>query len=735
MEKNTIKNKKYSYTKNREISWLQFNERVLEEAKNPQVPLLEQLNFINIFTTNLDEFYSVRVGTLHDLNITQPTYKDNKTGWTPEEQLKRIYEETRELYKQKDIIYHNTTLELKQKDIINLRIKDLTKKELEFLHNYFQKFIKPLLKPYIIDEKHPFPQLNNLTLNIFINIENQTETQNAIIIIPKTIPKLIYLYKEDNNIKLSPIDNLKKPYFIQTEKIILKFIDEIFPDYTINQKALIKITRKDINIKSVTVPPNEDYLEYIEKQVKMRPNLTPIRLEIYRNKNPKIKRLLSQYLKLDYNQIFILNSPLDTSFIEELNQKIDKEKFEKLIYKPYTPQLTNQLNNENIIKQIQEKDALIFYPYESIETFLKLLYEAANDPEVTSIKIALYRISKHSKIIEILIQALKNGKYVTVLIELRARYDEENNIHYTKILKENGCKIIYGFEKYKVHCKLCLITKKSYLGVTYTAQIGTGNYNEDTSKVYSDLCYLTSNDLICKDIIEYFKNMEEKNLKGEYNRLLVAPYDFSNKIIENIENTIKLAHNGEKAIIIMKMNGLTDINIINALVRASNEGVKIKLIIRGICTLIPGVKGYSENISVISIVGRFLEHARIYCFGREIEAYSNLPPESVLNMYISSADLMTRNTTERVEIAVPILDSEIKRVIYNIIDVMLHDNVNACKLNNQGLYEKMDNELMENNSQEIFMEIAIKNNHIEEISLLNRIIHYIKNFIKKVFKN
>lgn len=725
----------YPYTQNRELSWLQFNQRVLEEAENPNVPLIERLNFTNIFTSNLDEFYMVRVGKLHtqteDLNHT---YIDNKTGWTPQQELENIYNETRRLYIEKDIIYHNVILELKEKGINNLKLNDLNPEEEKYLHNYFKDFILPQLKPYIIDSNHPFPELENLALNLFVKIENQTESHFGVVKIPKSLPKLIYIYNDSKTIRLSPIENLKKPKFIQTQKIILKYANEIFNEHTVTHKTIIRITRKDIDIARINLPHNEDYLEYIEKQTKLRPYLTPVRLEIYRNGNPTIKRMLSYYLNLNYNQIFVIKSPLDTSFIEEVIKKIDKKEFKDLLYTPYAPQLTNQLTNKPIIPQIKKKDVLIFYPYETTDTFLRLLNEAANDPKVTSIKISLYRISKESKVIEMLLKALKQGKEVTVLIELRARFDEENNIQYTKILKENGCNILYGFEHYKVHSKICLITRKERGKLTYTTQIGTGNYNEVTSKIYSDFCYITSNQSICEDAILFFNNMEEKKLGGEYQKFLVSPCKLQKDIINYINYTIELVHNGENAIIIMKMNGLTDINIINALEKASNAGVKIKLIIRGICTLIPGVKGHTENITIISIVGRFLEHTRIYCFGREIESYSKLPPENLLNMYISSADLMTRNTEERVEVAVPIQDPKIKKEIYDILDFMLHDNVKAYRLNSFSTYEKNDNELMVNNAQDEFMKIAIKNKYVEKESRFSIIFYSIKEFFSRIFK-
>jgi polyphosphate kinase len=709
MAKNKNKNKGFvcSYTQNRELSWLKFDQRVLEEAKDDNVPLLEKLNFVSIFTSNLDEFYMVRCGTLYDLTlVNDPNYYDNKTGWGAQEQLDKIYEETIKLYQMQDEIYHDILTELSKKGIVNLNYKDLTSQEKDFIKNYFTEFILPVLTPVMIGKNHPLPHLRNKALNIVLELKDEEGLYHAAIPIPKSLPRVIYPSEGMKNFQSEKIKDLKSARFILLEKIILHFAEEIFSNYEVIEKAIISVTRNaDINLSTKKLDDDEDYRHHMKTILKNRSRLAPIRLEIYKNTNPYLRLILCNYLNLNLNQSFVSNTPLDMSYSKEIFDKVSHEYFKDLFYVPYTQQITNELTDDPLIPQIKKKNVLIFYPYESMDTFLRLLKEAAKDPKVISIKMTIYRLSSSSKVIKYLLEAADNGKEVTVLMELKARFDEQNNIRYTELLEEEGCNILYGFEDFKVHSKLCLITRKEEDNkLTYTTQIGTGNYNEKTSKVYSDFCYITSNKSICNDVVEFFNNMELSQLKGNYKTLLVAPYGFRKTMIKNIKKAIKRAENGEKAIIIMKMNSLTDKKIIDYLERASKAGVKIKLIVRGICTLVPGVIGHTDNISVISIVGRFLEHTRIYCFGVEPEDNSNDSPESLLKMYISSADMMTRNTQKRVEIATPIKDKKVKKQIYHILDVFLHDNVKARKLNNEGFYEKIESNSEKIDAQAYFME-------------------------------
>ena len=699
-----------SYTQNRELSWLKFDQRVLEEAEDENVPLLEKLNFVSIFTSNLDEFYMVRCGTLYDLTlVNDPDYYDNKTGWGAQDQLDKIYEESINLYQKQDKIYHDILTDLTEYGIVNLNYKDLTKKEREFVDLYFTQFILPMLSPIIIGKNQPVPHLTNKALNVVMELEDEDGKQHGVVKIPNSLPRVIYPEEGMKNFKPEEIGNLKKGRFILLEKVILEHAEEIFNNFKVNEKAIISVTRNaDINLTTEKIDDDEDYRHHMKNILKKRPRLAPIRLEIYKNPNPKLRKILCEYLNLDINQSFVSNTPLEMSYTKEIFDKVDHEFFKDLFYVPYSPQLTNELTDDLIIPQIKKKNALIFYPYESMDTFLRLLKEAANDPKVVSIKMTIYRLSNTSRVIKYLLAAAENGKEVSVLMELKARFDEENNIRYTELLEEEGCNILYGFEKFKVHSKICLITRKEGDKFTYTTQIGTGNYNEKTSKLYSDFCYLTSDKDICEDAVEFFDNMEKSQLKGDYKTLLVAPYGLRKTLRKNIRKAAKRAENGEKAIIIMKMNSLTDKKIIDELEKASQAGVKIELIIRGICTLVPGIIGHTENITVRSVVGRFLEHTRIYCFGTEPEKGSGDSPESLLKMYISSADMMTRNTQKRVEIVTPIKDKKIKKEIYHILDVFLRDNVKARKLTTEGYYVKIDDDAPRLDAQAYFMEEYIK---------------------------
>lgn len=716
MSKKKNKNKGFicSYTQNRELSWLKFDQRVLEEAEDPDVPLLEKLNFVSIFTSNLDEFYMVRCGTLYDLTlVNDPDYYDNKTGWGAQEQLDKIYEETVKLYQKQDIIYHDILTDLSKHGIVNLNYKDLTKKEKAFVDNYFTEFILPVLSPLMLGDNQPFPHLKNKALNIVLELKDEYGIYHAVVPIPNSLPRVIYPDEGMKNFAPDRIRNLKKARFILFEKVILKHVDEIFSNYEVAEKAIISVTRNaDINLSTKKLDDDEDYRHHMKSILKKRNRLAPIRLEIYKNVNPYLRLMLCNYLNLNLNQSFVSNTPLEMSYTKEIFNNVSHNHFKDLFYAPYTQRITSELTDDPIIPQIKKKNVLIFYPYESMDTFLRLLKEAARDPKVVSIKMTIYRLSNTSKVIKYLLEAADNGKKITVLMELKARFDEQNNIRYTELLEQEGCNILYGFDQFKVHSKICLITRREDDGnFSCTAQIGTGNYNEKTSKIYSDFCYITSNKNICGDAVEFFKNMEAGNLKGDYKNLLVAPYGFRKTMLKNIRKTIKKAENGENAIIIMKMNSLTDKKVIDQLEIASQAGVKIKLIIRGICTLVPGIPGHTDNISVISVVGRFLEHTRIYCFGSEPENDSKKSPESLLKMYISSADMMTRNTQKRVEIATPIKDKKVKKQIYHILNVFLHDNVKARKLNREGFYDKIAEGSKKVNAQATFMkEYAKKDN-------------------------
>lgn len=674
----------YSFTQNRELSWLNFNERVLEEAEDSSVPLLERLKFVSIFTSNLDEFYMVRCGSLYDLSLIDEDYIDNKTGLNAQDQLADIFERTKFLYKRRDDVYKSLNSSLKEEGIYDLDFKDLTKIERKFINKFFFNCILPVLSPQVIDVHHPFPHLLNKSLNVMLIIRDKGEILYGLIPIPSSLPRIIYFPKDEMR-------------FILLEKIIYEYVNEIFANYNIEFKTIVSVTRNaDITLSDSQIDEDEDYKGYMKKILKKRTRLAPIRLEFYKYSNSKLSKFLCEQLNIQQSQVQISNTPLDMAYVFKLYSHIEKKNelvFHKLSFNPYYPKIPKTVREGKIIPQLKKRDFLLFYPFDSIEPFLRLLKEAANDENVVSVKITIYRLARSSSIIKYLLEACENGKEVTVLIELRARFDEANNIHYAGLLEEAGCSILYGFEDYKVHSKVCLITRKEKNNIKYITQFGTGNYNEKTSKLYTDFSFITKNHAIGRDAMLFFKNMAISNLNGEYEKLLVAPFGFKTKLIEKINIEIENAKNNRPAIIIMKMNSLTDRELIDMLSKASNAGVKIKLIIRSICCLIPGIPGKTENIEIISIVGRFLEHSRIYCFGIGEDA----------SIYLSSGDLMTRNTEKRVELAFPIEKPILKKQLMNILNIMLNDNVKARKINEKGEYERVIRSIDLIDSQIYFM--------------------------------
>ena len=678
--------KDYSYTQNRELSWLRFNDRVLEEAEDASVPLLERLKYVSIFTSNLDEFYMVRCGSLYDLSLINEDYVDNKTGLSAQDQLDAIYDRSKFLYKRRDEVFKSVNSLLKEQGIYDLDFDDLTKSETKFINKYFFNYIFPVLSPQIIDVQHPFPHLLNKSLNVICIVKNK-EGKNlyGLIPIPSSLPKLVY----------SPNEGMR---FILIEKIIYEYANEIFSNYKIEFKTIVSVTRNaDIALSNSQIDEDEDYRGYMKKILKKRTRLAPIRLEFYKYSDSKLTKFLSNQLNIEKNQVQISNTPLDMIYVLELCDHIKDVNqliFHKLSFNPYYPKIPKTVREGKLISQLKKRDILLFYPYESMEPFLSLLKEAANDENVISIQITIYRLARSSSVIKYLLEACENGKDVTALIELRARFDEERNIHYAGLLEEAGCRVLYGFEEYKVHSKICLITRKERNKIQYITQLGTGNYNEKTCKLYTDLSFITANPAIGEDAMLFFKNMAISNLNGEYNNLFVAPFRLKPKLIEKINMEIENALNNRPANIIMKMNSLTDRELIDMLSNASNAGVKIRLIVRGICCLVPGLPGKTENIEVISIVGRFLEHARIYCFGTGKD----------VSIYLSSGDLMTRNTEKRVEITFPIENSILKKKIIHILDIMLNDNVKARKINDKGEYERVIRSVDLIDSQYYFMQ-------------------------------
>lgn len=674
----------YSYTQNRELSWLNFDKRVLEEAQDPEVPLLERLKFISIFTSNLDEFYMVRCGTLHDISLIDENYIDNKSGLSAQGQLDKIFEKTTKLYEIKDKIFEEVSSELGSFGIKEVTFDDLNSSEREYVDYYFNNFIFPILSPQIIDFHHPFPHFINNKLNIVVSLKKDDSVEYGFVSLPNSIKRVLFL----------PGDDVR---YILMENVILEYVEDIFFNFDITFKTVMSITRNaDISFLHEQID-GDDYIDLVKSILKKRSRLSPIRLQFYRNSNQMLTDFLISKLDIKENQVFLSQSPLEMNYVFEISDEVKSRNtklFEELSYDPFVTNNPPNLDKQDkMIPQILKRDYLFSYPFESMDLFLNILKEAARDNKVVSIKITIYRLAHASKIAQYLLEALDNGIEVTALIELRARFDEQNNINYAEILEEAGCNVIYGFENYKVHSKICLITRKSRDGFEYITQLGTGNYNEKTSKLYTDLSYITSRKDIGEDAVLFFQNMSLDNLNGHYKKLIVSPTSFKSNITDKIEEQIEEANKGNPASIIMKMNSLTDRDLIDLLQKASDAGVSINLIIRGICCLIPGIPGVTENIRIISIVGRFLEHSRIYCFGCGDER----------EIYLSSADLMTRNTEKRVEIGFPIEDKNIKERIIAMLDVMLHDNVKAREIDINGEMVKIPSNGEDINSQKFFI--------------------------------
>ena len=665
---------------NRELSWLKFNERVLEEAENQEVPLCERLTFASIYQSNLDEFFMVRVGSLYDQTLLDKKICENKTGMTSQEQIDAILKQTKLINKRKEAVYEELMARVAEQGIRILRFNELDEDGARYLEGYFKSEIAPLISPTVIGRRQPFPFLKNKEIYA-VAVLGAKGKKDRLGIIPCT-----------SNIfgRLIAVPGMPGTYML-AEELILHFAPVVFKGYKIKSKSLLRITRNaDIDADAL-YDEDLDYREFMAGLIKQRKKLAPIRLELSRDMDKKGIAVLCEYLELDENHVFMSSTPLDLSFIFQIQDLLRKNP--ELYFPKRTPQKSDQFQDgKSIIAQIKEEDKLLSYPYESIRPFLHLLTEAAEDPDVISIKMTLYRVAKQSKVVEALIEAAENGKEVVVLVELRARFDEENNIEWSRRLEDAGCQVIYGLDGYKVHSKLCLITRKNAGQVEYITQIGTGNYNEKTSRLYTDLSLMTSNVEIGLEASNVFQALSKGEVVEHTRHLLVAPKCLQNKVLDMLDEEIAHARNGEEAYAGFKLNSLTDKKIIDKLIEASEAGVKIDMIIRGICCLIPGVDRKTENIRIISIVGRFLEHSRIYIFGsKERRKY-----------YIASADFMTRNTVRRVEVAAPVYNDKLKTKLQEMFDVMLSDNQKARKLEADGNYHRVSNDLTPVNAQEYF---------------------------------
>ena len=670
------------YTQNRELSWLRFNQRVLEEARDETVPLMERMKFVAIFTSNLDEFFMIRVGSLYDMAAVDNKKLDTKSGMTPKQQLEAIYQAVAPLYKERDKTYAEIKKQLKPYGVCGLDFKELEQPEKKYVKKYFKEQILPVLSPQIVDPNHPFPHLLNKEIYVVANLRQGSNTMTGIVPVPQYIPEVLYLPGHDIR-------------YIRMEKVIMEYLELVFDKYEVSDKNYICVTRNaDISPDDEAYADNEDFRFIMKETLHKRRRMAVVRLETASPLGKEMEKYLCDRFKITPECIFRTKMPMKLGFIFAIADKIPDSMKRALIDEPFSPQPSASLADGSIMEQVKKKDVLLSFPYESMDPFLQLIREAASDPDVMTIKITIYRLAKKARLVEYLCAAAENGKEVTALIELRARFDEQNNIDWSERMEEAGCRVLYGFEDYKVHSKLCLITYRNKNEIRYITQVGTGNYNEKTAKMYTDYSLITSDQEIGEDAAIFFKNMSIGNLDGVYDHLIVSPTSLKQKVLSLMDEEIR---KGEHGRIVMKMNSLTDMDFIRKVSAASQAGVKIDLIVRGICCILPGIQGRTENLSVTSIVGRYLEHPRVFVFGTGDDA----------KVYIGSADMMTRNTEKRVEVACPIFDPKIRKKLMHDLNIMLADNVKARKMLSDGTYRKKVQGERTVNAQETFMKEAL----------------------------
>lgn len=688
---------------NRELSWLTFNERVLDQGADETVPLLERLNFISIFWSNLQEFFMVRVGSLTDLSLLKKQVLDSKTGMTPAEQLSAIHKRCHELYPVQEQTYAEVRQALAAHGVRHLRPADLNDEQRAFLADYTAANIMPFLSPQIINSRHPFPHLENGSLYVIVRLNEEVgpkkskkkdkakdgKTVKAAKIHPSA-EESENLGAEGVTVGILPMPRqcarvIKLPgegfQFILLEHAVEMTAAQVFSMYTVKHTNVLCVTRNaDLDATENTDESDEDYREHMKRILKKRGRLAPVRLESERPLSSVLQELLLDRLNLKPHQTYVTSVPLDMSWTWGLGSNLPEQERMALSNPPFTPQWPACLDrNRSIIEQVCEREVLLSYPYESMDAFVQLLREAAADPTVISIKITLYRLARQSHLAEALIAAAESGKQVTALFELRARFDESNNIEWSQRFEEAGCNVIYGFRDYKVHSKICCITRQTENGLQYITQLGTGNYNEKTAKLYTDLSFITADETIGRDATEFFRNMQLENASDNYDILSVAPLQIKPGIIASIDEQIALAREGKPCGLFFKTNSVTDKDIIVKIAEASQAGVPVTLLVRGISCLVPGVPGYTDNVRAVSIVGRLLEHSRIYGFG----------PRENIKIYLSSADLMTRNMEKRVEIAWPILDKGLRNQVLDYIDTCLRDTAKLRELKADGTYTKL----------------------------------------------
>ena len=677
-----------NYTQNRELSWLKFNQRVLEEAKDSSVPLLERMKFVSIFTSNLDEFFMIRVGSLYDMSLTDNSTIDSRSGMNPKEQLDAIFAAVAPLYKERDKTYSEIKKLLNPYGVCGLSIKELEQQEKKYVKKYFKDQILPILSPQIVDANHPFPHLLNKELYVIASLKQNGTSMIGIVPVPQFVSDILYLPGHDIR-------------YIRMEKVIMEYLDVVFDKYEVSNKNYICVTRNaDVSPDDEALEINDDFRLLMQETIHKRRRMAVVRMETAEPLDKELEKYFCDKFKITPAQIYRTKMPMKLDYIFSIMDKVPASLKRSLIDEPFTPQPSRYLTDGKVIPQVKKKDILLSYPYESMDPFLRMIKEAAYDPTVLTIRITIYRLAKKARLVEYLCAAAENGKEVTVLIELRARFDEQNNIDWSERLEEAGCRVIYGFEGYKVHSKICLITYRNRNNIEYITQVGTGNYNEKTAMMYTDVSLITADKGIGEDAAVFFKNMSIGNLNGSYQHIIVSPTSLKPKVLSLMDEEIKKGTNGR---IIMKMNSVTDVDFIQKVSEASNAGVKVDLIVRGICCILPGVKGYTENLHVTSIVGRYLEHPRIFLFGTGADQ----------KIYIGSADMMTRNTEKRVEVACPVYDETIRKQLTHMLKIMLADNVKARELKSDGKYYMKEKGTSKVNSQEYFMREAITVRHPE----------------------
>lgn len=683
----------FSYTQNRELSWLRFDNRVLDEAFDETVPLFERLKFVSIFESNLDEFLMVRVGGLSDLAELKKQPVDNKSNMTASEQVDAVMAEMPGLLTRWESIFKSIEGKLDTLGVHRARIDSLTPEERTFVTRYFQAYVSPVISPLVIDPRHPFPNLRNGALYLACGLDGITDEESllGLIEIPASMNRVVEIP--------SPTGTYS---YILLEDVILACLDSCFGSYKPLDRALIRVTRNaDIDPDGEGVEEEEDYRQHMKRILKKRLRLQPVVLAVSGSLEKATLKTIRKALELSRRSVFTCDIPLDLGYVFGIEGKIPEHLRNELLFTPFKPQPNPTIDmTRSIREQVLQGDKLLFYPYEAMNPFLDLVHEAAYDPECISLRITLYRVAKQSRLCESLIDAAENGKEVTVLMELRARFDEQNNIEWAERLEEAGCTVIYGSEGFKCHSKICQLTYREGMALTRLTLLGTGNFNEKTAKLYSDFMLMTAHPGIGEDANLFFRNLSLGNLRGDYRFLGVAPVGLKPLIMRGLDREIQRALAGEPARVFFKLNSLTDREVIDKIAEASCAGVRVDMIIRGISCLKPGIPGKTENVHVRSIVGRFLEHARVYAFGVDSDM-----------IYLSSADMMTRNTEHRVEIAFPVLDPTCRALVHEYMGMQLRDNVKARSLTSDGTWVPVERAEGEKpfNSQEALLERAYRN--------------------------